>query len=862
MASKSLGDLYVSLSARTAGFTDSLLKAGRSMETLADIASNATGQVTQFLSDSVASFLEAEKVSMRLELALRQTHGELIGFASSLSTWADATERATGVDGDFITSIQQLLVQMKIAPNQVNRLTQAALDLAAATGGSARQAANLLARASAENAEELKRWGVKVDEAKVQAEGFTAVLEEVERVYGGTSQQMNEASRAISENRAAWGDLKEAIGSTLVEMVSLQAGGRRTVTILDGLTEFFSSKKAEEVERYRQRVDALSAARDKEARLTEAVRESQAELESLKGSPFYEAQAAALGKLNEELLAAEQRRKALLGFDTGPAPVMSFADEDGLTVETDLWKKREEFAEAATEAYERFARAAQRASDTAAGVDARQSSAGMAAAAAAEAASFKAIEMEAQFASEVEALARAAAEESAEAMARAARAEEQSAAEAFQRMYRESRAFAEAAARASQQAFSEIGDRLLSSLGEGAQIVQRAVQAGMAGGPMAAIASVAVDLLSRSKSFEQLVATLNGLMQKLADSLGPLVEPLIPLVGAVGLLVEPLAQLAGSFGALLVEAVEPLTPMIVLVATVVQGLIPVLSLLMQASLVVQQPLAMLGGPVLRGLFDVLKFVGTMVLEVVTGLGNAWNGIVGAVQTVFRELADISVFGKHPLGFLDDWAAELVGAKVNTHAMAKELAELTGLSYELALAKAKEHAATLANYEAQKKANQELSNVPQRWRRALRAAQAEDRQGPPTSGSPPWAGGSTGGGAPPPPGTHGASPAYPPVTVTVPGGGSFTTYPGAPTPSLPVPGGGGFRFPGGFNMGAQAAPAVASVTFNINGYEIGPALEEAQRRLLDGTARRSYGTSGSVTSTASLLFGGGLAPAVG
>jgi hypothetical protein len=222
--------------------------------------------------------------------------------------------------------------------------------------------------------------------------------------------------------------------------------------------------------------------------------------------------------------------------------------------------------------------------------------------------------------------------------------------------------------------------------------------------------------------------------------------------------------------------VTPLIPPIVVLGELFQALAPVIAIAVQAMMLIQAPLQLFAGPVMKALFTVLKFVSTVILTVVKAVSGVWNGIVGAVQSVLRKLADISILGAKPLGFLDGWADGLDKAKINTDSLNQSMAALNGLTWESAQEKAKETAEVVRNRKEMAKANEELSNVPSAWKVALRRVQAQDAQtGPGSSASMPlpttapatggtWSGGTTGGqvGAPPP--GVGTSAAAPGVTI--------------------------------------------------------------------------------------------------
>lgn len=215
--------------------------------------------------------------------------------------------------------------------------------------------------------------------------------------------------------------------------------------------------------------------------------------------------------------------------------------------------------------------------------------------------------------------------------------------------------------------FSEVGAAMLAK----APIVNQVVQAFEAGG----VTSAVVTLMASSERFNAIMEMVNSLLQMLADAFGAMLEPLMPLIGIVAVLAEGIL------------------PIIVSVFELLQ-------------------------PALKFLFEIVKVVALFILHVVKGIGNIWNGIIGAIQSVFRALGSISVLGWKPLGFLNSWADSLERAKMDTDGLSNAIDELNGLTWDSAKAKAEELRATKAVTEA-------LINVPQalnlnlmRWRSAV------------------------------------------------------------------------------------------------------------------------------------------------
>ena len=70
------------------------------------------------------------------------------------------------------------------------------------------------------------------------------------------------------------------------------------------------------------------------------------------------------------------------------------------------------------------------------------------------------------------------------------------------------------------------------------------------------------------------------------------------------------------------------------------------------------------GPVFGWLAELLRGVALAVLFILKGLGDVWNGIVGAVSSLLRSIADFEIFGRHPFGALNSWADSVDEATIS------------------------------------------------------------------------------------------------------------------------------------------------------------------------------------------------------
>ncbi|RKG99199.1 hypothetical protein [Corallococcus carmarthensis] len=388
---------------------------------------------------------------------------------------------------------------------------------------------------------------------------------------------------------------------------------------------------------------------------------------------------------------------------------------------------------------------------------------------------------------------------------------------------------AEDAAAAAKAAKESLLNGFLAQLGEMGTLINRAREGATAGGWWGAILAVIGELIMGSDQMAEAIDVLNGVIGSLKDLFGAAASGLDTIGGAIGYLANVLTEVLQPTMEAMGQAMEAIAPIIVLVGVVLQMLAPAIQAIGKAS-------AWLLENVLKGLFQVLRYVGIAILWFIKGLGSAWNGIVSAIQAVFRALGDISIFGAHPLGFLRGWANSMEGAKVNTESLARSIQELEGLTWDAAMAKARETAEVLKNRDALEDVNEALSNVPDLWKVALRRFDVQDEQDGPNT--------STGTPRSPTPGGP-SSPATPAPEVLPPVSRGDSGAPGLfPWLQDLVD-----RVQGGSNAaGTASAAAMPPVQYNITGYDITDAMAQARKDYEDRQRRaslRSYGTSAAV-----------------
>lgn len=202
-----------------------------------DLLKQSVQAVGHFVMESVGAFLEAEQANMRLGMALKNVGADSVRWVAQLDAQASSIERLTGLDGEYIKGLQAMLTTMGVAPEMLERFTLAAVNLSIATGQDAKTAALALARANSEGREDLKKYGIQIDETAFQARGFAATLEAVEGKFGNLIDAQPDLLKQTNELKGAWRDFGEAVGEAALKFVSFGENGRGAVKVLDAISE-------------------------------------------------------------------------------------------------------------------------------------------------------------------------------------------------------------------------------------------------------------------------------------------------------------------------------------------------------------------------------------------------------------------------------------------------------------------------------------------------------------------------------------------------------------------------------------------------------------------------------------------------
>ena len=161
-----------------------------------------------------------EQAEKKLAQSLRNTGQEVSTALPRLKEYASQLQQASTYGDEAILSNQALLVSLgNLSGRGLERATQAAIDLAAATGRDLRTSFELVGKAAAGETGTLSRYGIILDKNIPSALKFQAALEKIEKQFGGQAAAAADTyAGKIEQLQNAFGDLQESVGKVFAEI--------------------------------------------------------------------------------------------------------------------------------------------------------------------------------------------------------------------------------------------------------------------------------------------------------------------------------------------------------------------------------------------------------------------------------------------------------------------------------------------------------------------------------------------------------------------------------------------------------------------------------------------------------------------
>jgi len=193
-------------------------------------------EVIKWLKSVTEEAMEQQKADFALAEALRNIGAYSEETYQQLKNLAASFQEVTTYGDETIESIETLFLRFNIAPDLLEKAVQATMDYARSVGKDLRTAALDMAKAAEGNLMMLQRYGVRIDKATFETEGFAAVLDEVIRKFGGAeAAYAGTFAGQLLKLKNLIGDVKEEFGNAIIE----SEGWRKVLAMLQAIFKTF-----------------------------------------------------------------------------------------------------------------------------------------------------------------------------------------------------------------------------------------------------------------------------------------------------------------------------------------------------------------------------------------------------------------------------------------------------------------------------------------------------------------------------------------------------------------------------------------------------------------------------------------------
>lgn len=177
--------------------------------------------VKEVLTKSVDAALEADRAVKEFNNSLAMTGKYTEAASISFQNYAGQLQKATGISDEVILKGASSLITLgKVAPENLNRVSAATLDLATAMQVDAGTAFDIMTKAANGNTMALKRYGISASEGGNATEKFSSILGKIEGQFGGLAARNLDPFTSM---KVSIDELFESIGKIFTKNSSIKA---------------------------------------------------------------------------------------------------------------------------------------------------------------------------------------------------------------------------------------------------------------------------------------------------------------------------------------------------------------------------------------------------------------------------------------------------------------------------------------------------------------------------------------------------------------------------------------------------------------------------------------------------------------
>lgn len=196
------------------------VNAAAALGTIRDLTVAVAGAIAAVkgLGKQLNDLLDSEFTQRRADILADLTFGDM---ADEMRDLASAMQEVTNyADQEMLPLFAQLAATYRLSADEVKQLMPGLVDFTeanAAAGMNLESAFRMFGRALGGNTTLLKRYGIELDESRLEMEGASYVAEVLAERYGGVAEALVDLR---IQNRNTWKDIKEDIGAMLRQIIN------------------------------------------------------------------------------------------------------------------------------------------------------------------------------------------------------------------------------------------------------------------------------------------------------------------------------------------------------------------------------------------------------------------------------------------------------------------------------------------------------------------------------------------------------------------------------------------------------------------------------------------------------------------
>lgn len=185
---------------------------------------NGLKMATGYMNDLLGAYHKQEVAEAKLTAAMKNVKTASADATDELIKQAGALQKLTTYGDEEIINAQAMLATFQLNEEQIKAITPRLLDMAAASQAAGKADADLqsialaLGKGFTGQIGILGRYGVVLDKAKIETEGFAGIIKSLDDNYKGMAETVAATSAgAMKQFQNQMGDIKEEVGKIMDE---------------------------------------------------------------------------------------------------------------------------------------------------------------------------------------------------------------------------------------------------------------------------------------------------------------------------------------------------------------------------------------------------------------------------------------------------------------------------------------------------------------------------------------------------------------------------------------------------------------------------------------------------------------------